>query len=128
MKTLALSILLSLFLKPIAHAAPTPPLKWMDIEPATILKLKGDLKINETLTLAKGSTLAVNEVSPLDSIRVQQINLVLFPCRAPLDETRVEMTILDDTYGFEMQKSCKVSLYLEFKDFNRDSYFEVVEP
>lgn len=111
-----------------AHAEETPSVKWMDIEVSNILKLKTDLKINDAFTLKQGSTFAVNDINPIEEIRVEQINLVLFPCSSPLDETKVDMTILNDTYGFEMAKSCRISLYLEYKDFNRDSWFEVVQP
>ncbi len=112
------------FSAPIVRAE-TAPLQWSEIETGMILKLVRDLKVDDTLTLHKGSTLAVNQQTPIDGIQVQQMELKLFPCDSSLDQRKIPMTILDETYGFELKQQCQIELYLEFKDFYKASFFEI---
>ncbi len=104
--------------------ASSPPLQWVELEPGILVQLSAPLSVTTSLRFEKGARFAVNHSEPLSSIKVQLLKLRHFPCPDDLAEKRVEMTILDSGQGFEMEKGCQVSLYHEFFEFYRPSFFE----
>ena len=124
MKLKFVSILFSAFFSvSIACASP-----WSELEAGSVVRLKNDLRLTETLVLPKDSTLAINQIEAFGPPYLEFITLRLFPCTAALANQRLDMILLDDQYGFELDLNCKISVYLEIKDHYRESYFERTQP
>jgi endo-1,4-beta-D-glucanase Y len=107
---------------PLAQASP-----WSEIEKDSVIRLKEDLQVSSTLMLPKDSRFAVNDVEFFGPPYLEVISLRLFPCPDSLANQRHDLAILEDSYGFEMDWNCKISMFLEVRDFYRESYFETVE-
>jgi hypothetical protein len=100
---------------------------WSEIEKNSVIRLKENLDLTSTLSLPKGSQFAVNDVEFFGPPYLEAISLRLFPCPEPLANQRLDLTILEDSYGFELGWNCKISMFLEVRDFYRESYFETLE-
>ena len=93
---------------------------WADLSPSENLVLDHDLKINSLLTLKAGTALQVTEIQNLDTIDVEVFSLRVIDHQAIIP---VEMTILDNTYGIEINPEGIADFYVETKDLFSPSYF-----
>jgi hypothetical protein len=98
---------------------------WSDLEPGMLVHLNGDLDTGTGVTLPKGSKLAVNDRDFQGPPYVESLSLRLFPCPSDLESKKIPLTLLKDTYGFEMGQGCQIGLYLEVKDYYKESFFEI---
>jgi|GEM_PF-6165889 len=97
---------------------------WSEIEKEKVLQLKEDLVVAPDVTLPKGSQFAVNGTSFFGPPFFEIIQLRLFPCPEKWADRKLELMILSDRYGFEMDWNCGISFYLEVRDYYSESYFE----
>jgi hypothetical protein len=103
-------------------------LQWGALDVQQNLLLEQDLVLEQTqgapgVTLPKGLKITLNDQYPLDQIRVQYYDLEISPCPASLKNQISDMTIINDNYGVELAKDCKIGMYVEFKDLYTDSPF-----
>ena len=93
---------------------------WADLEVNETVVLDRDLKINADLTLKAGTELLVREMDDLNPVEVEVITFKVLN----LDSVApVDMTILDDTYGIELNSYGVADFYIETKDLFAPSYF-----
>jgi hypothetical protein len=104
---------------------PTQASPWSDLEPGTLVKLNRNLDLGNGIVLAQNSRLAVNHREFIGPPHIEILTLRLFPCDDPLASTKIPMQILEDTYGIEMGQGCQISMYLEVRDYYKESYFEI---
>ena len=121
---LALCLSFNLFMIPnLAHASDAK--NWADLQAGDSLTLKSDLRVTDQLTLKAGSTFSLDSLDSLDPVPVMTYSLSLTPCTPDVDVGPIEMTMIqNNSYGFEYGNSCKVTLYVEFKDLEIASLFE----
>lgn len=105
----------------LSSASATP---WSELEPGTILRLKESLRLEEGFRFKKKGTFALNQVTFLDSIRVEALSLRAFPCPRSFADKKAALQILDEKYGFEMNVNCEITLFVELKDYYQESLFE----
>jgi len=113
-------ILLALLCSIPALASP-----WSDLEPGMLVHLTSDLDTGAGVVLQKGSKFAVNLRDFQEPIKVEFLGLRMYPCPTGLEAKKIPLTILKDTYGFEMGQGCQIGLYLEMKDSYQESFFEI---
>ena len=118
-----LGISLALFITLAVEAAP-----WSEIENHSTLELKKDLPVTGGIVLPAGGRFLVDDLEILDALNVETASLQMLPCPESIGTKNIDLLILEDRYGFELKAGCKVSLYLEMKDFYQESYFQVVKP
>jgi hypothetical protein len=58
------------------------------------------------------------------TIQVETLSMRLFPCPRAFADKRAALQILGERYGLEMNPNCEITLYVEMKDFYRESLFE----
>ncbi len=93
---------------------------WADLETNETVVLEHDLKVNDSFTLKAGTELLVREMENLEQIDVEVFTFKILN----LDEvTPVEMTILDQAYGLEVNSFGVADFYVETKDLFAQSYF-----
>ncbi len=100
---------------------------WSEIETGTILRLKEDLPVIPGLMIPKDSQFAVNALDFFGPPYLAVFSLRLFPCSEEMAARKQDLVILEDKYGFEMSWNCRISMFLELRDFYRESYFETLE-
>ena len=122
--------ILSLFFAQHSFAAPatTQFIQWGDMDRGDQFVLKKSLHINQTLTLKAGTTFTAHDMTPLGEVQVEAFEFSFAPCSPSIDSATIDMTILNNLYGFELDSHCSAVFYVEFKDFYRDSYFEKKQP
>jgi hypothetical protein len=108
------------------NAVPT----WAQLELQSVTKLTATLKIPATqqhgaAVLPKGMTFKIVGFNPLDEIGVQTVLAVAPNCPANLKDLNLEMEMVSANYAIELHPGCAITVYLEFKDLNQPSFFEV---
>ena len=115
-----LLMLISLF-----NCVPVFASPWNELEPGTLVKLNRTLDLGEGIVLTQNSKLAVNHREFMSPPAIETLTLRLYPCTEPLASRKVPMLILEDLYGIEMGQGCQISMYLELRDYFKESYFEL---
>ncbi|MBU6153525.1 MAG: hypothetical protein KGP28_04410 [Bdellovibrionales bacterium] len=110
----------------LGFTSPVSANTWNEIEAGTVLRLKQNLEILPSLVLPKGAHVAVNSIDFFGPPYLASYGLKLFPCPESIAERRIDMVILDNAYGIELDWNCRISLFLEVRDFYRESYFEKI--
>ena len=97
---------------------------WGEIEEHSTLTLKKSLSVEPGFTLDPGQKFFVIGSEFIGPINVQVLTLRATPCTPELSSRSVSMVILENEYGFEMNQNCKISTYIEMKDYYRESLFD----
>ena len=106
-----------------AHASP-----WGEIEPHLQIHLKKDLTVTPDFKIPAGQNFIVDDVEAYGDPAFESITLNSVQCPEDQASRSLALTLLEDRYGFELETGCKYSFYLELKDFDQESYFELNRP
>lgn len=103
-------------------------LDWINIEHQQQLTLKDAVVLEakaggEPITIPAGSQLRVDDVIPLDDIRVLSYQMKISPCNSAMKKQESDMTIVRELYGMKLDHQCKLGVYVEFQDLTRESLF-----
>jgi hypothetical protein len=103
-------------------------LTWAQLDINALTQLNSNVQIpaaatHAALLLPRGMKFKILGFQPLDEIRVQTIQAQGFPCSSQMDQLNLPVEMVDADYGVEVHPHCMISVYLEFKDLNRPSFF-----
>jgi hypothetical protein len=98
---------------------------WSELEAGTIVHLKTDLEVAEDLILPAGTRFVIENHQVLSPPSIAIMNLRLESCGREIASREVPLVILEETFGFEMARNCRIALYLELGEYYEESYFEL---
>ena len=97
---------------------------WADLEKDSSYTLSRDLNITSGFKLPKGTNLQYTDVLTLDPTPVLALSFRVSPCTSNLNQGPFSLAMIDNTYGLDYAKNCQVTIYLEWRDYYNESFFE----
>ena len=98
-------------------------LTWQQIEMNQNLVLNHPIALSEKISLSAGTKTKITDLIPLDEINAVLLKMDITPCDTSIKNEVSEMIIVDDLYGAQLGKNCKLEIYLELGDLNKLSFF-----
>ena len=107
-------------------AALVNTISWQQIDLNQKLILNDPIQLNQKITLTAGTKLVVQDIIPLDELRVLSYKMNITPCSAAIKSEVSDMVIINDLYGTQLDKDCSLNVYLELGDLSKPSLFSTI--